>query len=328
MEIRKIQIVCPANAVTGGPESLHNLVAVLQSLGEDASIVYYPFNIRAKTPDVYRHYGVAVDAFDDSRSTLVILPEIYYSLLRNIKNAKTAIWWLSLDNFLERKYHNWRDKVRYFIKIIKRERPLFGVKGIRCNFHLSKSYYDENYLNRRGIKTFRLAGPISNFYLNAAQARVHHNAGRKPEILYNSKKGTRATDILRKNLHELNFKSLGGMSEGELAAIYGEGMLYVDFGHHPGRERMPREAAVMGCCVVTGRLGSAGNEFDIPIPPNFKIDQFHENFVRDFREISDRIFSDFPSQSKLFDSYRNEILKEPITQKANLLDFLKKIRAI
>jgi len=51
--------------------------------------------------------------------------------------------------------------------------------------------------------------------------------------------------------------------------------LYVDFGKHPGKDRMPREAAVHGCCIITGRRGAAGNPFDIPIPnPSSRIRGF------------------------------------------------------
>ena len=327
MKIRKIQVVCPADAVTGGPESLHNLVAVLKDLGEEASIVYYPFGSEARTPAPYLRYRCNLETLDDSPETLVIVPEIYYSLTKTLREAKTAIWWLSLDNFLERKYHSWRDTVRYLIKVVKRERPVFGLKGIKCDFNLSKSHYDETYLKLHGIEPVRLTGPISSSYLEMATVdRIDQNQ-REKIILYNAKKGTKHTKILRNAFPEWNFVALEGMNERELAAMYLKSMIYIDFGHHPGRERMPREAAIMGCCVVTGRLGSAANDFDIPIPSQFKIDQFGVCFVGDFKHIVEKIFNDFEEQTKLFNSYRREILEEPNTQKSDLLGFLHRIRA-
>jgi hypothetical protein len=46
--------------------------------------------------------------------------------------------------------------------------------------------------------------------------------------------------------------------------------VYLDFGHHPGKDRIPREAAISGCCVLTNREGAAGNDRDIPIPDTYK----------------------------------------------------------
>ncbi len=33
--------------------------------------------------------------------------------------------------------------------------------------------------------------------------------------------------------------------------------LYIDFGYHPGKERMPREACLLDCCLIIGKDGSA-----------------------------------------------------------------------
>lgn len=47
---------------------------------------------------------------------------------------------------------------------------------------------------------------------------------------------------------------------------------YIDFGNHPGQDRIPREAAAAGCCVITGRRGAAANDIDIPIPASYKFE--------------------------------------------------------
>jgi hypothetical protein len=54
--------------------------------------------------------------------------------------------------------------------------------------------------------------------------------------------------------------------------------VYIDFGNHPGRDRIPREAAAMGCVVITNRRGSAENDVDIPIPNFLKIDDAFPDF--------------------------------------------------
>ena len=52
-------------------------------------------------------------------------------------------------------------------------------------------------------------------------------------------------------------------SAGKRASAPGHGGLdrgpdrRVDLGHHPGKDRLPREAALAGCVTVVGRAGAA-----------------------------------------------------------------------
>jgi len=48
-------------------------------------------------------------------------------------------------------------------------------------------------------------------------------------------------------------------------------MMYIDFGTHPGKDRIPREAALRNCIVLTNRNGAADNNVDVPIPNEYKI---------------------------------------------------------
>lgn len=51
-----------------------------------------------------------------------------------------------------------------------------------------------------------------------------------------------------------------------------ESMMYIDFGNHPGKDRIPREAALRDCIILTSTNGSAHNELDVPIASEFKFD--------------------------------------------------------
>lgn len=50
---------------------------------------------------------------------------------------------------------------------------------------------------------------------------------------------------------------------------------YIDFGPHPGMDRLPREAALAGCVVITNREGAANFDDDVPLPSEFKFAQFN-----------------------------------------------------
>jgi hypothetical protein len=85
--------------------------------------------------------------------------------------------------------------------------------------------------------------------------------------------------------------------------------LYVDFGHHPGKDRMPREAARAGCCILTSRTGAANFEEDVPIPGDCKFQTTDKAVPRIASAIRDML-SNFDVQTKRFERYRQAIAVE------------------
>lgn len=86
-------------------------------------------------------------------------------------------------------------------------------------------------------------------------------------------------------------------------------MVYIDFGHHPGKDRIPREAAMRKCVVIASTFGSCGNNVDVPLLSEFKIDAVDSNI----QAISDKIrfvFENYESQLHKQDFYRQTILNE------------------
>ena len=46
--------------------------------------------------------------------------------------------------------------------------------------------------------------------------------------------------------------------------------LFIDFGYNPGNDRLPREAAACGCCLITSNLGAYKYYEDTPFPDEYK----------------------------------------------------------
>ena len=86
-------------------------------------------------------------------------------------------------------------------------------------------------------------------------------------------------------------------------------MIYVDFGNHPGKDRIPREAAMSGCCVITGMRGAAGNPVDVMIPSKYKFDDKHAKISGILNCIRD-IFSDYEKHYREQEEYRDKIRNE------------------
>jgi hypothetical protein len=318
MPLQSLLVGIQTTLTTGGPESLHNLVYQIGKIGMASEIVYFPFGRHFEVTKGYERYTKNAHDIDDNSSTLIVLPETLCMLGFSIKHAKVAIWWLSVDHFTQRKYYSFRDYFRYLRLAVRRHRPYGGVKSLKKFIHFSKSTYDEEFLIQNQIEYMRLTGPISEDFI----ARTPKFQERENVILFNPKKGKDITDYLKNNFKQFTFLPLSNMNYAALMNAYSSSKLYIDFGNHPGKERMPREAALLGCCVITGILGSAQNDFDIPIPKDFKINSNDEDFLNKFEHCVSRVFNEFETTSGLFEYYRNSIKTEPEQQLKDLYKIL------
>ena len=43
---------------------------------------------------------------------------------------------------------------------------------------------------------------------------------------------------------------LSGFNSKQIINIYNKTKVYLDFGYHPGKDRMPREAALFNNCII------------------------------------------------------------------------------
>lgn len=311
----RIQIVCPGGVVTGGTESLHNLCHQLKLLGRNVELVYLGSNTD-RIPKPFEHFNCSIGQLIDAEGTLVVIPEIYPMLALSLKRSKSAIWWLSRDNFCEVKYHSPRDRLRYWLAVLKGKRPLGGVGALRDLIHFSKAAYDGDFLDCYGIPHTQVVSPISRDFLSPTQKLG--NRERKNVVLYNPKKGANTTASILSELGGVEFIPLQNCSNSELVQLYSQAKIYMDFGHHPGIERMPREAAAMGCCVLTGLLGSAGNSTDVPIKDCYKFDQYADTFMLRLGNTIQEIFKDFDSHRDNFHEIRSKVAAEPETQMQQL----------
>jgi hypothetical protein len=61
------------------------------------------------------------------------------------------------------------------------------------------------------------------------------------------------------------------MDQQHVISTLRQAKIYIDLGAHPGRDRIPREAAMHGCVVIVSFRGAARNDLDMPIPMTNKI---------------------------------------------------------
>lgn len=256
----KIYVLCPSRCVTGGPESIHNLVDRLRRFGHDAKIVYLP-DINNPTPDEYKDYYIEyTNRVEDKEHNILIVPEIWTDKLNDYNAIQKSIWWLSVDN--------------HFSNGNKFD---FNNSLNRKIAHLFQSKYVEKFLVDSGAAHLHpLNSSLNKIFYNKFKEKK-----REDYVLYNPSKGFEFTSQLMQIAPTLNWKAIKKMSRDEIVNLMRKSKLYIDFGPFPGRDRMPREAALNGCCLIVGHRGAANFYQDIPISPEykFKVDPLESNTV-------------------------------------------------
>lgn len=304
-------IVCCPRSVTGGPELLHQLVHELRRLGHDAYIHYYPSDGYYRRPQAYDHYDAPQVDWRDEPDCLIVLPEVATRLAFRVRKARVVLWWLSVDSYYAVSTAHPLAKLP---RVLGKATILFAC--LRRYTHLCQSMHAMIHLRRYGIASRILGDYLNHDYMSLA----HEESGIEREnlILYNPKKGAEVTKRLIQSCPEMQFVPIRNMTRAEVIQLMRRAKLYIDFGHHPGKDRMPREAAIAGCCIITGRRGSAGNSEDVPISAEYKISERNADFPAQFRRLAIDIFENFPRRSAEFTSYRAAILEEPALFRRNL----------
>jgi hypothetical protein len=298
-----IFVVCPGNTQSGGPELCHQLVDTLNAdTPGRASILYYPFDHIFMTAPPYRCYNVQpASRLEVKPGSTVILPETYGSLLDDFPGCRMFFWWMSVNNF----YREAGATAAAKLAQIRRQ-----VSG-----NLYQSEYARTFCAGSGLThVHRLGDRLSAGYLEAI---AKPPAGQRRDIVaYNPAKGLgRTAQILR--VLEMGLRAapkviaVQGLTAPQVQQVLATVKCYIDFGEHPGKDRLPREAAAMGACVLTNTRGAAGNKVDMPIPEEFKVDDRRRGFERRAAGKIRMLLGEFEQQRRRFDPYRAMIAAEP-----------------
>jgi len=323
----KIYIHTPCNFATGGVELLHQLAHYLRNNGVDAFTVLFgngPHTIHSE----YLKYNVCcveADSIENSSDCLEIYTEnMGEALLANDRKTDKFMWWLSVDNFYKLSNDRiclwdlyiwnkqlWREELKYRVNLslyyrrneFKNKVGLLEFKK-KCVCFGYQCEYIHKHLEKAGIKN---AVPLSD-YINSDFSIVHKTV-REDIVLYNPSKGMEFTQKLISFAPAINWVPIVGYDRKSLYELLSRSKLYIDFGNHPGKDRLPRECAMMGCCIITGMKGSAAYQSDVDIPSEYKFDESTSSVYEIVEKIR-FVVDNYEEYKKHFDNYRQRILKE------------------
>ena len=304
---------------SGGPELLHQLAFVLNSIGVGAKMVYvkdgFPIEItKTNVIEEYAYYCSEMEtdlSVIDREENMVVVPEILYEVFDDITYATKIAWWLSVDGYkyvLKGKYRFSDEDLNNISKL-----DYYRFREREDVFHLAQSYYAVDFLqNVIGVTKDHidyLSDYINDVYLQTNPQEL--DIQRKNMAIFNPKKGGwRLKKLIDETREEILWVPLENLTKEKMRLHMLIAKVYVDFGYHPGKDRIPREAAISGCCVITGRQGAAAYEQDVPIPEKYKIDDLTDIDVPTVKALILDIFENYEERTKDFDNYREMIRGE------------------
>lgn len=266
-KFNRVLIVCHNDTVTGGPEAMHQLCSMLREAGCKSSMLYFADHVNIsetyaqsappteKVRAAYEIYNTkSEEEVSFTEDDLLIFPEILANQALKTFRCKVGIWWLSVDNAL-----NWNQRLKY--KNIRQ--PIFEKEEL---IHFYQSKYAHQYLIENGA---RIIAPLYDYTL-CNEFESGPNATKKDhEVAIFPSKGAELASHFIKLEPDLRYVQITKMSKSQVYQTLHKTDIYIDFGGQPGKDRVPREAAICGCLVFLHRQGSAAYYEDSPLDDFF-----------------------------------------------------------
>jgi hypothetical protein len=275
--MKRFVILAPQKVRTGGPEACFQLSDALIQSGAKAQMwLMSDWEIRLliyarrfkesavsrllkgngrRTPIAeYAHYlmePLEGHLFDEP--SILVLPEVFSWLISRVPDEQVILWWLSIDYAFSSLAH---------INLNHLRQP-----RVR---HAFQSAYAHDV-----IKSLGFGGAMLSDYTVVPAKRLEP-IERRPMRLCLSAGSKIIFDL---NLLEKKIRSLipgveilliRNMTREEVYNNFATSRLFVDLGHFPGKDRMAREALLLGCNVVLASAGAGRHPGDYPFPDDYR----------------------------------------------------------
>jgi len=70
--------------------------------------------------------------------------------------------------------------------------------------------------------------------------------------------------------HRIDFVPIRDMTKAQVRETLFAARIFIDFGHHPGKDRVPREAVIVGAAGLLDAAGAAKCHLDHPLPAEYR----------------------------------------------------------
>jgi hypothetical protein len=334
--ISRIAVMYPRGGVTGGPEALHQLVDALRAAGVHAGLVAHPATTGRPRSKAYEMYDAPeFTSVLDAPDEVVIAPEVYVRDLGRLRKSRKVCWWLSIDNSpffrAERRFADWRHGIADSLSILDAHSLIFWTvraltawrSRLQKMDHVAQSRYAQVYLAEHlGVS----ADPLSDYLAGLTPTnRSPKSALQTPRVAFNPAKGARHIKRVQAGLRRpVEWLPIAGLSREEVLGVLQSADVYVDLGAHPGKDRIPREAAAMGAVAIVAKRGSGCFYEDVPIPDQHKVsttDDFAQNAV----DVLNGVLDGLPRAFELQAPYRSDIADQERTFRSEVAALVSRL---
>lgn len=306
-----VYILCVPGIETGGPTALHQLASQLEALGVTVKIFYVEivgYEFDCPVADGYRKYHIdwTKKIIDEPQNILIINESIPKSIY-NFQKIRKVLWWLSVDNYIASLRGQINRIDLYNLARVPLERFFFFGQSVEVT-HWCQSEYARRFLLCNGVPEkdiFMVEDYLSWEFMDSLNGL--NLAAKKNIVAYNPRKGKDITKKIIELRPDFDWRPIENMIPDEVKALLQEAKVYIDFGHHPGKDRIPREAAMSGCVVITGRRGAADNDVDINIPRDFKL---ADDDIEGIAARIEQVFQNYPDEYQRQSAYRKRIVTD------------------
>lgn len=317
-----IYILAPSQSASGGQEALHQLAFYMQKEQYPVMMSYYGHNgIGTPVHSKYEQYSIPYNLYEEieDKKNIIICPEIATDLLYHFQNVTKAVWWLSIGFFKSEKRYASRLRIltnmlRFkFTRVkesLKKRKEILNFNDTSI-YHFTGSHFALHFIQKQGIHSGNLLiEPLGRDFIDTVITPYHQSINltsknRKKQILYNPLKPSILMRKFMKAFPHYTYIPLKGLTPEGLVSLMKESRLYIDFGKFPGPERLPKEAAICGCCILTGTNGAAAFYGDVRIPEEFKISH---NDLPKIKEKIDDLLDNYDDNIAKFQPYRDMVL--------------------
>ncbi len=340
--VKYIIICCPGNVITGGVNSLHNLCKALTANHYNAYMYYVDADETVLNDYQITSYQVnRIDHLSDSHDTLVVVPETMISLILQLQKAQKVVYWLGLTYYF--KNPTWRfpfnlKPIRKLIacrsydgyssgslEITKRKLNEFAKSHLNLwdgdVIHISNSHFVANYCRQKwSPHTYVLHNPIrQEFYTHKPNFKE-----REKLILFGPKTPQRIIRRLKKHLPEFTILRIKKIPFDRVVELMSKAVIFAEFGNYSGRDRMPREAAMLGCNIFMNTRGTAAFEDDYNIPREYTIADSPDNILNILQQLTNCALN-YKDHIVNFGDFRNQLIEENKNFTSNTLNIFQEI---
>ena len=237
---RRIICLCPSDGISGGPEALHQLCDAINRLGGTSAMLYCPDD-QSSRPRQYDAYDSPSTLMSDIEvNDFLIFPEPWHRQV--ISEFDSAIWWLAVPP------------------------DHADAAAARVDFHFTQSAFAKHILSSHGGSGIMLSDYVDSFFCDIGLERIDIAS-------VNPAKGFNLAHSFR-DMYGIQMNPLYGIGKQKMLEELNKSKVYIEFGHNPGKDRIPREAAMCGNVVFMNRSGAGCFYDDYQLDEWFTFDKY------------------------------------------------------